>query len=309
MRAIAALKGWAKQHARAAISSLGRLQLKPVGSLMTGAAIGIALALPAAFLVAVDNLESVMDGWSGSPRASVFLDSSVEASQQTRTAERIRQLEGIEATRLITPEEALAEYRNGSGMQDALALLEDNPLPAVVIAELATDVRSADIDRLVTRIRELPSVDMLRLDREWLQRLDALVALGNRATALVALLLGLTVVLVLFNTIRLDIENNRREIEITRLIGGTDGFVRRPFLYTGLWYGLAGGLIASVILAGVVMFLAPPVERLAMLYGSGFEATGAGASGALTLMAGGGLLGLTGAWLAVARHLATIEPA
>ena len=308
MTPVAAARRWSEQHARAAIGSLGRLRLTPAGSLMTAAAIGIALALPAAFLVAMDNLESVMEGWGGSPRASVFLDSPIEAREQTETAERIHRLEGIEAVRLITPDEALAEYRDSSGMDAALTLLEDNPLPAVVVAELAAGGRSADIDRLVTRIRELPSVDSLRLDREWLQRLDAIIELGNRATALVALLLGLTVVLVLFNTIRLDIENNRREIEITKLIGGTDGFIRRPFLYTGLWYGLAGGLMASAILAGVVMFLAAPVERLATLYGSGFRPAGAGLTGTLTLIGGGGLLGLTGAWLAVGRHLSAIEP-
>lgn len=308
MRPLAAIKRWAQQHARAAISSLGRLRLKPAGSLMTGAAIGIALALPAAFLVAMDNLESVMDGWGGSPRASIFLDAPTDAQQQTNTAEQLHQLEGIASVRLITPEEALAEYRDSSGLSDALTLLEDNPLPAVVVAELEAGGRRADIDQLVRQIRDIASVDTLRLDREWLQRLSAIIELGNRTTALVALLLGLTVVLVLFNTIRLDIENNRREIEITKLIGGTNGFIRRPFLYTGLWYGLAGGFMASVILAAVVMFLASPVDRLATLYGSGFRPTGAGLTGTLTLIGGGGLLGLTGAWLAVGRHLTAIEP-
>ncbi|RZU99320.1 permease-like cell division protein FtsX [Spiribacter vilamensis] len=308
MQLSAVIRRWSGQHARAAISSLGRMRLKPAGSLMTGAAIGIALALPAAFLVAMDNLESVMQDWGGAPRASVFLDSSTESRQQTETAGQIDRLEGIGAVRLITPEEALAEYRDSSGMSDAIALLEDNPLPPVVVAELATGGGNAAIDELVTRIRELPSVDTVRLDREWLERLGAIVELGNRTTALIALLLGLTVVLVLFNTIRLDIENNRREIEITKLIGGTDGFIRRPFLYTGLWYGLAGGFIASAILAGVVMYLVPPVDRLATLYGSDFRPAGAGFAGTLTLVGSGGLLGLAGAWLAAGRRLSAIEP-
>ncbi|WP_235012733.1 MULTISPECIES: permease-like cell division protein FtsX [Spiribacter] len=299
---------WAKLHAHAAISSLGRLRRQWLGSVMTAAAIGIALALPAAFVVAMDNLESAMDGWQGAPRASVFLDTETAADQYAAIATRIDGLDGIRGVRLITPDEALTEYRQSSGVSDPLAMLDANPLPAVVVAELAARLGPESVDRLVDRLRALPAVADLRVDRDWMARLAAIIDLGNRITALVALLLGLTVILVLFNTLRLDIENHRREIEITRLIGGTNAFIRRPFLYTGVWYGMAGGLIAGLLLAIAVTSVADPVQRLASLYGSGFRPSGPGLTGTLTLVGAGALLGLSGAWLAVGRHLSAIEP-
>lgn len=308
MNPAAALKRIAKQHARAAISALGRLRRHWLGSLMTAGAIGVALALPAAFLVAMDNLESVMGDWQGAPRASAFLSMDTDARQHQATAERITGLAGIEDVRLITPEAGLEAYRSRHDMDDALELLDDNPLPAVVVAMLDTAPETAAIDTLVRRLEALPQVERVRVDRAWIQRLAALIALGHRITALVAFLLGATVILVLFNTIRLDIENNRREIEITQLIGGTNGFIRRPFLYTGLWYGLGGGLIAGLILAGAMAFIAPAADGLAARYGSDFAVTGAGFTGTLTLIGAGGLLGLGGAWLAVGRQLAAIEP-
>ncbi|KAF0279552.1 ABC transporter permease [Spiribacter aquaticus] len=306
---ISAMPGrWAKLHAHAAISSLGRLRRQWLGSVMTAAAIGIALALPAAFVVAMDNLESAMDGWQGAPRASVFLDTGTAADQYATIAARIDGLNGIRGVRLITPDEALTEYRQSSGVSDPLAMLDANPLPAVVVAELAARLGPESVDRLVGRLRALPAVANLRLDRDWMARLAAIIDLGNRITTLVALLLGLTVILVLFNTLRLDIENHRREIEITRLIGGTNAFIRRPFLYTGVWYGMAGGLIAGLLLAIAVTSVADPVQRLASLYGSGFRPSGPGLTGTLTLVGAGALLGLSGAWLAVGRHLSAIEP-
>lgn len=304
----AALRAWSGQHARAAIGALGRLRHSPAGSLMTAAAMGIALALPAGFLLVMDNIESAMRGWDGAPRASVFLALDTPTEGQVATAERIGALNGVEAVTLITPAQALAEFQAAAGMDETLALLEDNPLPAVVEARLADRLGPADTERLIARLQALAQVDEIRLDRTWMQRLDALIDVGNRAIAIIALLLGLTVVLVVGNTIRLDIENRRGEIEIAKLIGGTDGFVRRPFLYTGVWYGLAGGIIAGAILIIGLVMVSAPARRLAMLYQSGFQPVGPGLSGTLTLLAAGVLLGLLGAWLAVGRYLAAIEP-
>jgi cell division transport system permease protein len=301
-------KRWAKLHAHAAISSLGRLRRRWPGSVMTAAAIGIALALPAAFVVAMDNLDTALSGWGGAPQASVFLETTTDPGQYSAIAAGIGDSDAVRDVRLITPEQALAEYRRSGGVSEPLALLDRNPLPAVVVAELSPGLGSAAVERLAAQLRDRPAVAELRIDRDWMARLAAIIELGNRATAVVALLLGLTVVLVLFNTLRLDIENHRREIEITRLIGGTHAFIRRPFLYTGLWHGLAGGLIAGILLSVAVALIAEPAQRLATLYGSGFQPAGAGLAGTLSLIATGGLLGVGGAWLAVARHLVAIEP-
>jgi len=301
-------KRWAKLHAHAAISSLGRLRRRWPGSVMTAAAIGIALALPAAFVVAMDNLDTALSGWGGAPQASVFLETTTDPGQYSAIAASIGDSDAVRAVRLITPEQALAEYRRSGGVSEPLALLDRNPLPAVVVAKLSPGLGSAAVERLAAQLRDRPAVAELRIDRDWMARLAAIIELGNRATAVVALLLGLTVVLVLFNTLRLDIENHRREIEITRLIGGTHAFIRRPFLYTGLWHGLAGGLIAGILLSVAVALIAEPAQRLATLYGSGFQPVGAGLAGTLSLITTGGLLGVGGAWLAVARHLVAIEP-
>lgn len=302
------LRMWLGQHARAAISALGQLRRRPAGSLMTTAAIGIALALPAGFLLIMDNIESAMGGWDGTPSASVFLSLDTPPDRQTATAGRIAALDGIQEVTLITPAEALAEFQATAGMDETLALLDDNPLPAVVEARLAGRLDAAETESLMNRLRALPQVEEIRLDQTWMQRLDALLELGNRTVAIIALLLGLTVMLVIGNTIRLDIENRRSEIEITKLIGGTDAFVRRPFLYTGVWYGLAGGMVAGAILVSGMLAVSAPAARLATLYQSAFQPAGPGLSGVLTLLGAGLLLGLLGAWLAVGRHLAAIEP-
>ncbi len=302
------MRMWLGQHARAAISALGQLRRKPGGSLMTAAAIGIALALPAAFLLIVDNIESAMSGWDGMPTASVFLALDTPPDQQAATAERIAALGGIQEVILITPAEALAEFQATAGMDETLAMLDANPLPAVVEARLTGRLDAATTERLMNRLQALPHVEEIRLDQTWMQRLDALLELGNRTIAIIALLLGLTVTLVIGNTIRLDIENRRSEVEITKLIGGTDAFVRRPFLYTGVWYGLAGGVVSGVILVAGMQAVSAPATRLATLYQSAFQPAGPGVSGILTLLVTGLLLGLFGAWLAVGRHLATIEP-
>ncbi|MEX0448990.1 permease-like cell division protein FtsX [Spiribacter sp. 221] len=308
MNARDAMRMWLSQHARAAISALGQLRRKPGGSLMTTAAIGIALALPAAFLLVMDNIESAMSGWDGTPRASVFLALETPPDRQAATAERIAALDGIQEVTLISPAEALAEFQATAGMDETLALLDANPLPAVVEARLRGRLDTANTERLMNRLQALPHVEEIRLDQAWMQRLDALLDLGNRTIAIIALLLGLTVVLVIGNTIRLDIENRRSEIEITKLIGATDAFIRRPFLYTGVWYGLAGGLLSGVILIIGILAVSAPARRLATLYQSAFQPTGPGVSGILTLLTAGLLLGLFGAWLAVGRHLAAIEP-
>ncbi len=308
MKIMAPLRGWLAQHARAAIGALGRLRRRPAGSLMTTAAVGIALALPAGFLLAVDNLERATTGWDGTPRLSVFVDQRLAAEAQTALQAELERLHGVREVTLITPEAGLEAFQRESGMADTLALLDSNPLPPVLEATLADSLGSNAAQALVARVNDLDGVSETRFDRAWLERLQAIMALAGRGSSLVALLLGLTVALVVGNTIRLDIANARAEIEITKLIGGTDAFVRRPFLYTGLWYGLAGGLLAALLLGIGVAAVAGPAADLATLYGSDFELAGPGLDGTLTLILTGTGLGLLGAWLAVGRHLATIEP-
>lgn len=308
MKALTSLQQWLAQHARSAVTSLGQLKRRPTASFMTTAVIGIALALPAGFLLLMDNLEAATTGWDGNPRASIFLADGLPTDNQRELVARIQRFDEVIATELITPDAALAEFEQHAGMEETLALLDENPFPAVIVAELNAGLGTLAADQLIARASGLAGVNQVRVDRVWLQRLTAVLQLANRGTLLIGLLLGLTVVLVVGNTIRLDIENRRAEIEITKLIGGTDAFVRRPFLYTGLWYGVSGGLLAAIILAVAMGLLAGPTRELTTLYGSGFRLLGPGIGGTLTLLLGGILLGLIGAWMAVGRHLAAIEP-
>ncbi|PWG63105.1 permease-like cell division protein FtsX [Sediminicurvatus halobius] len=302
------LDAWLEQHARALIGALGRLREQRAANLMTAAVIGIALALPAAFLLLLDNLELVTGDWEGRTRASLFLERNLDAEGQTDAAQQVRAVDGVARVELIPPEEALAEFRTHSGMGDALALLEENPLPPVLVVEPAAELDPAAVEAVMEELAALAPVVDVRLDREWLRRLHALMRLAERGVWVITSLLGLTVILVVGNTIRLDIENRREEIVITKLIGGTDAFVRRPFLYAGLWYGLGGGLLACILVEGGRWLLAGPAGELASLYGTGFRLRGLGLDGALTLLACGAALGLLGSWLAVGRHLSAIEP-
>ncbi len=303
-----ALTAWGAAHLRAWVASLGRLYRTPLSSLMTAAVIAIALALPGGFLLLLTNVERVTGGWEGSAQISLFMQSAMEESRYRALAAELRRDPTIAAVEIITPEEALEEFRRLSGFEDALALLDGNPLPPVLVVQPGAGLDPEQIQELVSRLRARPEVAQLRLDQEWVQRLHAIMQLIERGVWVVAALLAITVILVVGNTIRLDIQNRRDEIVITKLIGATDAFVRRPFLYEGIWYGLAGGILAAVLIECGRLLMNEPARNLALLYGSGFSLHGIGLVGIGQLTLAGGLLGLLGSWTAVGRHLAAIEP-
>ena len=213
------------------------------------------------------------------------------------------------SVRTLTHAQALKEFQDLSGFGDAVQVLGDNPLPAVLIVRpKAEDSTPEAANRLLEKLRALPETDQARLDLLWVERLYTMMAIGRRAVLVIAALLGLAVLLVVGNTIRLDIQNRRDEIVITKLIGATNPFIRRPFLYSGLWFGLLGGIIAWVLLAIALGLLSGPVHRLAGLYGSDFTLLSLNLGTAATLLGSSILLGLGGSWLAVSRHLSDIEP-
>lgn len=298
-----------RHHRQSCAASLKRLLHQPLGSLMTVAVIAIALALPAGLLVGVDNARQVSGTWQGAARISLYLKQGLSPQAVSRLAGQLRARPGVAKVRVITPEEALAELQQRSGFDAALKLLGTNPLPAVLVIEPApADSAPTAAAQLGHALAELPEVDQVRMDITWLKRLQAILETLNRSLLLVGVLLALAVVLIVGNTIRLDIAGRRAEIEVSKLLGATDGFIRRPFLYHGLWYGLAGGVLAWLLVWVSLLLLAPPVVRLAGLYGSDFHLSGLGARGSLELLGLGLLLGWLGAWLAVARHLQDIEP-
>lgn len=297
------------RHLQVFFYSLGQLWRTPLATLMTAAVIGIALALPTGLQVLLDNAQQLSQGWDGATQISLFLKSGVSDEQAKDTAGRLRLMRGIANVQFISKQEALDEFRRLSGFGDALKALDKNPLPSVIVVHPSTATSGIDATRaLLGRLRALPEVDIAQLDMQWVKRLYAIMDIVHRGVGVMALLLGLAVVLVVGNTIRLAIQNRRDEIVIIKLIGGTNAFIRRPFLYTGFWYGLFGSIIAYVLVSGALMALGEPVRRLAGLYGSAFRLNTLDGGIMLALLGGGILLGLVGSWLAVGRHLRDIEP-
>ena len=304
------LENYLINHLRAFFASLGGLVRTPFASLMTAAVIGVALALPGGFHALLLSVQSLASGWEGEvAQVSLFLKPDIKEEAARSLAWRLRSRDDVAGVRYISPQQALEEFQRSSGLSDALAYLDDNPLPVVLVVKPALDIAEPEAMRgLVQRLQVLPEVDSTQLDWAWLERLHALVALANRVMASVGAVLAVAVLFIVGNTIRLAIENRREEIIITKLVGATDAFIRRPFIYGGIWYGLAGGFIALLIVDGVLWGLSGPVAHLAALYKSDFQLGMMGGMEALVILLAGAGLGWLGAWLAVGRHLRHIEP-
>ncbi|MBN2885970.1 MAG: ABC transporter permease [Chromatiaceae bacterium] len=298
---------WLAQHLASARDALCRLLRTPLPTAMTIAVIGISLALPAALYVLTGNLRLMVSNWDETAAISLFLRQEVDDATAATLAERLRERPELEAVRLIGREQALREFRELGGFEGAFDQLEDNPLPAL-LAIYPRNTQPEDLERLSAALLELPEADFARMDSLWLQRLRAILALSQRAVFIFAALLGLGVLLIVGNTIRLEILNRRIDIEIMELVGATAAFVRRPFLYAGAWYGLLGGLGAWLLVTLLLSLLQGPVSRLAELYGASFRLAGLDALALLLVVGGSVLLGLTGSWIAVERHLRGAHP-
>jgi len=293
--------------ARSCRDSLWRLARAPAATLMTLTTIGLALALPAALFTLLDNAESLGSQWSGRAGMSVFLEADADSAVAEALAQQLRRRPEVGVVSVINPEAALAEFRAQSDFGPALDALTANPLP-FVLAVSATAAAGDALVALAAQLEAQPGVDMARLDVEWVLRLQAIVDLLRGGVLVVGALLGLTVLLVVGNTVRLEIENRRDEILITKLVGATDAFVRRPFVLEGLWIGLAGGLLGWIAVEVALHSLDGEVAQLVQLYGDDFSLAGPGFRGFLDLLSAGGMLGVLGAWLAVAQRLRAIEP-
>ena len=304
------LRAWAAHHLWVAGTTVAQLARTPLSTLMTAAVIAIALALPAGLQVLLHNAQRLAAGWEGAAQISVFLSPGTPEDRARALRGRIAAWPAVARVDYVSPAQAMAEFRAAPGFGEALDALEENPLPAVLVVHPRPDrADPVHLEPLLARLRALGEVDMALLDMAWVRRLDALLALGRRGVQVLGALLALAILLVVGNTIRLTINNRREEIVVTKLIGATDAFIRRPFLYAGLAYGLAGGLLAWALVAGLLAALSGPAARLALLYQSGFRLAGPDAGLGLALLGAGAALGLLGSWLAVGRHLRDIEPA
>jgi cell division transport system permease protein len=301
--------GYLTHHAQSLVGSVGRLARAPFATALTVLVIGLALALPLALGLFVANAMSATGGFTGAVDVSVYFKPEVAMARVQQLAQGARDRAGVAAVQVISAEEALKEFRQYSGFGTALQALGQNPLPNVLhVRPGAAAAAPADLEALRHYLSAWPEVDLVQVDSEWVLRFNAILDLLRRVLGIAAILLGAGVLAVIGNTIRLEIQGRRNEIEVVRLVGGSSGFVRRPFLYTGMLYGLGGAVLAWAMVGSAVLVLRAPVANLARLYGSSFTLRGAGIED-LVLVFGAGLgLGWLCAWLAAARHLRGIEP-
>jgi cell division transport system permease protein len=270
--------------------------------------IAVTLAIPAALNLVVKNAQSVSAGWDNALDFSVYLQRSVSEEGASSLASLIQQRADVESVRLVTASEALDELRQQSGFGEALDQLSDNPLPHTLVVRPSAANTGQSIVLLQEELGNMPEADAVQVDTEWVQRFHAILDILRRAIVIGASLLGVAIVIIIGNTIRLDIQNRREEIEVTKLIGASNAFVRRPFLWSGFWYGLCGGLLAVGLVHYGLYLLEQPVARLAGLYNSGIVVMSLSANETLTVIGIGVALGLTGSWFAAARHMRQIEP-
>jgi cell division transport system permease protein len=305
----ARLGAWRDHHFYGFFSSLGRLAARPWATALTVLMLGFALALPLLFYIAFDNARALSGGLREAREVTVFLKPAVESAAADAFAAELRKRADVAGVAIRTPQQGLAEFRQLSGFGEALDILKDNPLPTVLVVTphppSASDLRDPPI---VEALRADARVDLVQYDATWRRRLSDILAFAERAVVVLAALLALATLLVIGNTIRADVQSRADEIAVMQLIGAGSGFVRRPFLYAGLWYGLLGGAIAVLVAIGAETAIAGPLDRLLASYDHTLALRGLGVASAIVVIAAGALLGWIGAFVATARHMAAGHP-
>ena len=303
-------KAWLLLHAQSFVYSLGQYYRNLLSSILTTAVIGISLALPGGFYLLLENAQQVTAGWGGSIQITAFLKPDIDDAVANTLVTRLLDSPNIEAVKLINRDQALAEYKELSGFSEVIDLLDENPLPSIVIIFPKIDALTEGKDRqIIDFIVSQSEIEVAQYDQQWVKRLYGIIEIIQRFVIIFSAFIGFGVLLIIGNTIRMAIYHHRSEIEITKLFGATNHFIRRPFLYSGFWYGLSGGVTSWLLLTLTLQFLKQPVNRLAELYTSEFSLGNLTVIEALILLACGIFLGLFGSWISVQRHIRTIEPA
>jgi cell division transport system permease protein len=296
-----------RHHAFSLVSSLRRLGWRPINSLLTIGVIGIALALPAGLFVAVKNLGEISGGWESLGDVALYLVPDATGEVARELGETLSKRENLASVQIVSPDQGRAEMDQVAGFGEALEVLQQNPLPWVLVLR-PRQIEGTDLAAFAQEMEALPEVDAALFDFQWLERFRQLLRIGRWSVVVVGMLLSLAVVLIVGNTVRLDIENRRREIEVIQLLGATNGFIRRPFLYGGFWFGLLGGSLAVIVVAVATAILGAPVAALADAYNSPFRLDPLSATESVQLVIIGATIGWLGSWLAVSRQLAQEQP-
>lgn len=301
------LRAWIESHRASLLDSLRRLGKQPIGSFFTCLVMAVALSLPMGLSLLLNNVERLGGSWQRAAQISLYLNIDASAKDGESLRDDIKNLPGVADAEYISRDQALEEFQQQSGLGEALKELPQNPLPGVVLVT-PNEVDKPALEALRQKLAEMPKVQQAQLDLVWVERLAAILKLGDRFVFGLTVLLVSALLLVIGNTIRLHIENRRTEIEVIKLVGGTDSYVRRPFLYMGALYGFGAGILSWGVLAFGLDWLNDAVVGLAGLYGSDFALAGVPVADGLSLLLGAVLLGYIGAWIAVARHLRELAP-
>ena len=294
-------------HLQSLTFSLGKIYQAPATTIMTVAVIGITLSLPGGFYLFLKNIDAISGDFRSSTQISLYLNLRTTEKQARALEGDIANMDDVTATRFISRETSLEEFRRDSGFGKSIDTLSSNPLPHTIVVEPA-DADTFTVRNLQNRLQAMPEVEIAKLDTEWLERLYTIIEIAKRSVAIITILFAFAVLLIIGNTIRLDIQNRYQEIIVTKLIGATDAFIRRPFLYGGVWYGLLGGITSWLIVEIGYLAISGPLARLNLLYKSEMNLITFSFQDFVVLIVASTLLGLTGSWIAVARHLNQIEP-
>ncbi|MFE0501192.1 permease-like cell division protein FtsX [Lysobacter soli] len=294
---------WFDHHVYSLVASVGRMLRKPWATALTIGVMAVAITLPLGLWAALGNVERFTGTVEQSRQISLFLKPQVTVDRARALAEQLRGRGDIATLDLRTPEQGMEELRRSSGLGEAISAVDGNPLPSVLVV-----TPKGDETTLAESLRTLPDVDVVQHDAAWRQRLDQWLRFGVRLAWVLAALLGVGALLVVGNTVRLDIQSRRDEIAVLQQLGATDGFIRRPFLYLGLSYGLAAGLIALGLLTAADRALREPLAALAQSYGSQFALHGFDLLDAVAIVIGSGVLGWLGAGLVAGHYLRQTRP-
>ncbi|MDO6567995.1 permease-like cell division protein FtsX [Alteromonas sp. 1_MG-2023] len=296
-------------HVRQALSSLGELWRQPAASLMTIGVLGLSITLPSTLYIMVKNTEKITAGWEQASEISLFLKPNISAANSQQLVARLNTWEEIGSVVFIPADDALKEFQHLSGLGDAIAYLQSNPLPDVVLVTPNDKYASPSAAQaLLDKLKQQREVDIGKLDIEWLERLYAVINIASDLVTFIGVLLFFAVVLIIGNTIRLNILNKHDEIVVMKLVGATDAFIHRPFLYTGFWYGLLGGLMAWFAVIIILWWMDSSIETFAAMYQKDFNITGLTGTALLTMLGLSITLGLLGSLISVQRHVRQIEP-
>ena len=298
-----------KLHKENSVQSLLNILRQPTNSLMTILVLAIALALPSAFYLFMTNAKAVSQSWDGGVKMTLYLEQDASDQQAQDLLNQLSLRPEFKQVTFIIKEDALEEFKDYSGIGEALDYLDSNPMPfAITLEPEATSSDPETLEALAQELAQLGLVDKAKLDSDWIKRYHTILDISDQIATFVSIMLALGVLLIIGNTIRLAILNRREEIQVIKLVGATDAFIRRPFLYAGFWYGLIAALLAALMVNIVFVLLQQSTHQLAQLYSSEFSLLGLAPSFTFSLLLIGALLGLVGAWVSVRKHLKDINP-